>query len=101
MNQIPTFRVLRHRSVPVLVSVLACVLALTACSPSGPASSPPSSSSGFTGEQMAQIDAAAMQSLANGVTGTVVSVHDPKRGALLKAYGTADTAGTPMLPEMH
>jgi D-alanyl-D-alanine carboxypeptidase len=101
MNQIPTFRVLRHRSVQVLVNVLAYALALTACSQSGPASSPPSSSSGFTGEQMAQIDAAAMKSLANGVTGTVVGVDDPKRGVLLKAYGTADTAGTPLLPEMH
>ena len=42
-----------------------------------------------------------MASLANGTTGTVVSIVDPERGTFLKAYGTADIAGTPMIPEMH
>jgi D-alanyl-D-alanine carboxypeptidase len=55
----------------------------------------------FTAEEIAQIDAAAMASLTNGTTGTIVSVVDPERGTFLKAYGTADTAGTPLTPEMH
>ena len=55
----------------------------------------------LTDEEIAQIDAAAAASLTNGVTGTVVSIVDPERGTILKAYGTADTAGTPMSPEMH
>ena len=55
----------------------------------------------FTDEEIAQIDAAAMASLTNGTTGTIVSIVDPKRGSFLKAYGTADTAGTPMSPDMH
>ena len=42
-----------------------------------------------------------MASLTNGTTGTVVSIVDPERGTFLKAYGTADIAGTPMIPEMH
>ena len=42
-----------------------------------------------------------MASLTNGTTGTVVSIVDPERGTFLKAYGTADTAGTPMSPDMH
>ena len=42
-----------------------------------------------------------MASLTNGVTGTVVSIVDPERGTFLKAYGTADTAGTPMSPDLH
>nr|WP_281376399.1 serine hydrolase domain-containing protein [Actinomycetospora corticicola] len=36
-----------------------------------------------------------------GITGTVVSIVDPARGTFLKAYGTADTAGTPMTTDMH
>jgi D-alanyl-D-alanine carboxypeptidase len=55
----------------------------------------------FTDEEIAQIDAAAMASLTNGTTGTIVSIVDPKRGSVLKAYGIADTAGTPMSPDMH
>ena len=55
----------------------------------------------FTAAEIAQIDAAAMASLTNGTTGTVVSIVDPERGTFLKAYGTADTAGTPMTPELH
>ena len=55
----------------------------------------------FTADEIAQIDAAAMASLTNGTTGTIVSIVDPERGTFLKAYGTADTAGTPLTPEMH
>ena len=42
-----------------------------------------------------------MASLTNGATGTVVAIVDPERGTFLKAYGTADTAGTPMTPDLH
>ena len=55
----------------------------------------------FTDEEIAQIDAAAMAGLTNGTTGTIVSIVDPKRGSFLKAYGIADTAGTPMSPDMQ
>ena len=55
----------------------------------------------FTDEEIAQIDAAAMASLTNGTTGTIVSIVDPKRGSFLKAYGISDTAGNPMSPDMH
>jgi Beta-lactamase class C and other penicillin binding proteins len=55
----------------------------------------------FTADEMAKIDAAAAASLTNGVTGTIVSIDDPQRGTILKAYGTADTAGTPMSPELY
>ena len=71
---------------------------------SGTTEASPSSSAApaaFTDEVIAQIDAAAKASLTNGVTGTIVSIVDPKRGAFLKTYGTADTAGTPMSPDMH
>src|SRR6185312_3570288 len=44
---------------------------------------------------------AATKSLANGMTGTIVSVVDPKRGTILKAYGAADTAGAPLQPDAH
>ena len=64
---------------------------------------PSSSAAGgeFTADEIAQIDAAAMASLANGTTGTIVSIVDPERGTFFKAYGTADEAGTPMLPDLH
>jgi len=55
----------------------------------------------FTADEIAKIDAAAMASLTNGTTGTVVSIVDPERGTFLKAYGTANTAGTPMSPDLH
>ena len=72
----------------------------TEASPSSSAA--PSTPTGpFTDEEIAQIDAAATASLTNGTTGTVVSIVDPERGTFLKAYGTADTAGRPLTPEMH
>jgi D-alanyl-D-alanine carboxypeptidase len=48
-----------------------------------------------------KIDAIAQGAIANGVTGVVVGVHDPQKGDLLAAYGTADSAGTPMTTDMH
>ena len=71
---------------------------------SGTTEASPSSSAApaaFTADEIAQIDAAAMSSLTNGTTGTIVSIVDPDRGTFLKAYGTADTAGTPMTPDLH
>jgi D-alanyl-D-alanine carboxypeptidase len=100
-----------------LSTALALSVALGACS--GPASAPPPSpspSSAAAGSAapvpttgtstlpagvVAQIDRAAAASLTDGVTGTIVSVSDPVRGTLLKAYGTSDTAGTPMTPDLH
>ena len=69
----------------VLISAVS--VALVACSPGGGSPSPSASP--------------AMASLKNGTTGTIVSISDPARGTLLKAYGTADTAGTPMSPDLH
>ena len=90
----------------VLISAVS--VALVACSPGGgspsPSASPaapPTASTDFTAEEIGKIDAAAMASLKNGTTGTIVSISDPARGTFLKAYGTADTAGTPMSPDLH
>lgn len=99
MADLPTIRVWRRAA--VLVTALAC---LAACSPG--AAAPPSAQSappaaGFSAAEIAKIDAAAAASLANGTTGTVVSITDPRRGTFLKAYGTADTAGAPLSPDMH
>jgi D-alanyl-D-alanine carboxypeptidase len=97
-----------------LLVAAAGVLALTACAPSAPPSTAVptaaptsaeaatgSASAGFTADQLAQVDAAATAALANGLTGTIVSVVDPERGTILKAYGAADTAGTPLQPDAH
>jgi len=92
------------------VLLAAAVLALPACAPAAsPAAAPAAPASeattaapaGFTDDQLAQIDDAATKSLANGMTGTIVSVVDPKRGTILKAYGAADTAGAPLQPDAH
>jgi D-alanyl-D-alanine carboxypeptidase len=100
-------KVLRH----TVVAAVAAALALSACAPAGPTATAPTAAptapateaapAGLTAEQIAGIDAAAAKSLANGMTGTIVSVVDPKRGTFLKAYGTADTAGTPLSPDAH
>ena len=92
-----------------VLTAVAGVLALAACAPAGPTTPPqsaaPSASAtataGFTADQLARIDDAAAKSLVNGMTGAVVSVVDPARGTLLKAYGSADTAGTPLRPDAH
>jgi D-alanyl-D-alanine carboxypeptidase len=95
------------------VIAVAGVLSLTACAPSAPTAAAPtaaptsagaatgSASAEFTADQLAQVDAAATAALANGLTGTIVSVVDPERGTILKAYGAADTAGTPLQPDAH
>jgi D-alanyl-D-alanine carboxypeptidase len=81
------------RSARTAATAIAVVVGLVAASSATPAA--------FTDEEITQIDAAAMASLTNGVTGTIVSIVDPERGAFLKTYGTADTGGTPMSPDMH
>ena len=82
----------------VALLAVAGVLAPPACAPAAPTAAAPtatptsaaaSSSAGFTADELARIDAAATASLANGLTGTVVSVVDPERGTILKAYGSA------------
>ena len=94
------------------VMVIAGVLALTACAPSAPPAAAPTAaptsagaaaaaSAGFTADQLAAVDAAATAALTNGLTGTIVSVVDQDRGTILKAYGAADTAGTPLQPDAH
>jgi D-alanyl-D-alanine carboxypeptidase len=77
------------------ITSLASAATRTSAAPPSPPTGP------FTADEMAKIDAAAAASLTNGVTGTIVSIDDPQRGTILKAYGTADTAGTPMSPELY
>jgi D-alanyl-D-alanine carboxypeptidase len=94
-----------HTRAAALLAV-ACVLTVTACAPNqGPSTEPSSADTprpaGFPVELQAEIDAAAARSLAHGVTGTVVAISDPERGTFLRAYGTADTAGTPLTPDVH
>ena len=80
---------------PTTAGATTAAAATTSAAPAPPPTGP------FTADEIAQIDAAAMASLTNGVTGTVVSIVDPDRGTFLKAYGTSDTAGTPMTPDLH
>jgi D-alanyl-D-alanine carboxypeptidase len=40
-------------------------------------------------------------SLGHSITGAIVSIVDPIRGSYLKAYGSSDTAGSPMTTDMH
>jgi D-alanyl-D-alanine carboxypeptidase len=87
------------------------VLACAACSstappatPSSPAAAPPSTAAApatLPPDAVARIDQLGAAALGNGITGAIVSIADPARGNLLKAYGTSDTAGTPMSPDMH
>ncbi|GAA4867389.1 serine hydrolase domain-containing protein [Actinomycetospora straminea] len=95
----------------LLPVALVLAVALIACSggsasapsPAAAATSPVPSigTSTLPADVVAQIDRAAGASLRDGVTGAIVSVVDPARGTLIKAYGTADTAGTPMTPDLH
>ena len=94
----------------VALIAVAGMLALPACAPAAPPAAAPNatptsatdtSSTGFTADELARIDAAATASLANGLTGTVVSVVDPERGTILEAYGTADAAGAPLQPDAY
>jgi D-alanyl-D-alanine carboxypeptidase len=89
-----------------LLTVGGLLLALTACAPATtPTAAAPDTDSSPTAtlppEVTAQIDQLAATVLGNGVAGAIVSVADPGRGTHLKAYGTADTAGTPMTVDMH
>jgi D-alanyl-D-alanine carboxypeptidase len=89
----------------------AVVLACAACSstappatPASPAAAPSSTTAGtpaLAPDVIARIDQLGVAALGNGITGAIVSIADPSRGNLLKAYGTSDTAGTPMSPDMH
>ncbi|HEY2203854.1 MAG TPA: serine hydrolase domain-containing protein [Pseudonocardia sp.] len=80
----------------VLLAVLCGAAALAACS-AGPAPAP--RPSGFAPADVAAVDAAAGAALTDGATGAIVAVSDPRRGTLLKAYGTADTGGEPLTPD--
>jgi len=64
----------------------------------GPASPPVAT---LDPDLAARIDDLAQAALTNGITGAVVGISDPVRGSYLQAYGTADTAGTPMTTDMH
>lgn len=88
------------RRAPSAAALLAVALLTSCTSGAVPASSSPAAA-GFSRTEVAAIDAAAIASLNNGTTGTVVSITDPGRGTFLKAYGTADTAGTPLQPDMY
>lgn len=95
------------RYAAVCLAILGTV-GLCSCSnsPAGPVagggiSSAPASPSTLSLDQTAKIDAMARGYLADGVTGAIVSISDPTQGSYLKAYGTSDTAGTPMTTGMH
>lgn len=87
--------------------VLACAACSSTAPPatSGSPAATPSSTAAATAalpaDTLARIDRLAAAALGNGITGAIVSIADPARGDLLKAYGTSDTAGTPMSPDMH
>jgi D-alanyl-D-alanine carboxypeptidase len=66
-----------------------------------PAGSAPPPAATLDPDLAAQIDELAQAALTNGVTGAIVGISDPVRGSYLQAYGTADTAGTPMTTDMH
>jgi D-alanyl-D-alanine carboxypeptidase len=88
------------------LAVGAVVAAVTACAPAAPLpgaapATGPAVVVGMPPDQSAQIDRLAAAVLGNGITGAIVSVADPAHGTHLKAYGTADTAGTPMTVDMH
>ena len=66
-----------------------------------PAESAPPPAATLDPDLTAQIDELARAALTDGVTGAVVGISDPVRGSYLQAYGTADTAGTPMTTDVH
>jgi len=69
--------------------------------PVPPAESAPPPAATLDPDLAAQIDELAQAALTNGATGAVVGISDPVRGSYLQAYGTADTAGTPMTTDVH
>jgi D-alanyl-D-alanine carboxypeptidase len=66
-----------------------------------PAESAPPPAATLDPDLAAQVDELARAALTDGVTGAVVGISDPVRGSYLQAYGTADTAGTPMTTDVH
>jgi D-alanyl-D-alanine carboxypeptidase len=83
------------------VGLSSCSTAPVGLAAGGGISSAPASTSSLSPDQTAKIDAMVREYLAHGITGAIVSVSDPTRGSYLKAYGTSDTAGTPMTTDMH
>ena len=69
--------------------------------PALPAESAPAPAATLDPDLAAQVDALARAALTAGATGAVVGISDPVRGSYLQAYGTADTAGTPMTTDVH
>ncbi|MGY1786931.1 serine hydrolase domain-containing protein [Geodermatophilus sp. SYSU D00698] len=69
--------------------------------PEHPAGSAPAPAATLDPDLAARIDELARAALTDGVTGAVVGISDPARGSYLQAYGTADTAGTPMTTDVH
>jgi D-alanyl-D-alanine carboxypeptidase len=69
--------------------------------PALPAESAPPPAATLDPDLAAQVDELARAALTGGVTGAVVGISDPVRGSYLQAYGTADTAGTPMTTDVH
>ena len=69
--------------------------------PARPAESAPPPDAALDPDLAAQVDELARAALTDGVTGAVVGISDPVRGSYLRAYGTADTAGTPMTTDVH
>ena len=87
-----------------VISVVAVIAVITACAPSASGAAPatgPVAVAGTPFDRAAQIDQLAAAVLGNGITGAIVSIADPAHGTHLKAYGTADAAGTPMTVDMH
>jgi D-alanyl-D-alanine carboxypeptidase len=66
-----------------------------------PAESAPPPAATLDPDLAAQVDELAQAALTDGVTGAVVGISDPVRGSHLRAYGTADTTGTPMTTDVH
>lgn len=77
--------------------VAALAVALAACS-SG-AATPPAAAP--AADPSARVDQLAAAALGHGITGAVVAIEDPAGLRMLRAYGTSDTAGTPMPPDAH
>jgi D-alanyl-D-alanine carboxypeptidase len=80
----------------VLTGIVALLVSTTGCT-----ALPPPSAAGQRPDVAATIEAAANDQLHNGIIGSIVSLSDPAKGTYLKAFGRADTAGTPMTTDMH
>jgi D-alanyl-D-alanine carboxypeptidase len=88
----------------IVIACAACSTAAPPATPNSPTAAPPSSAAATAAlppDVVARIDQLGAAALGNGITGAIVSIADPARGNLLKAYGTSDTAGTPMSADMH